>query len=155
LAATVQDLDDTIKELRMAIFSLQARGHAPGGIRGQLLEVVTDAARTLGFDPRLQFDGPIETIADDVAGELVPTLREALSNVAQHARASACRVEVSAADGIVLRVTDDGVGVPDEVLGGRGLANMAQRAKALGGVCSVTAASDGGTELVWRVPTGR
>ena len=40
----------------------------------------------LGFEPRLQFDGPIESIDEAIAEQLVPVMREALSNVAQHAQ---------------------------------------------------------------------
>ena len=52
-------------------------------------------------------------------------LREALSNIAHHAQAGHVRVAVSVADDVTLTVSDDGVGVPAEVLGGRGLTNMA------------------------------
>ena len=40
---------------------------------------------------------------------------------------------VSVADDVILTVSDDGIGVPAEVLGGRGLTNMAARARDLGG----------------------
>ena len=155
LEVTVDDLDETIKELRMAIFSLQATSAAPGGLRGKLLDVITDTSEALGFDPRLQFDGPIETIDPDIADHLVPVLREALTNVARHAGAQSARVIVSASNEVVLQVTDDGVGVPDEVLGGRGLANMSSRAQDLGGSCTVERLPGGGSTLTWRVPAGK
>ncbi len=154
LEVTVDDLDETIKELRMAIFSLQATGPSPGGLRGRLLDVISDTSEVLGFDPRLQFDGPIETIDPDIADDLVPVLREALTNVARHADAHSARVVVSASNEVVLQVSDDGVGVPDEVLGGRGLANMSSRAHGLGGSCTIEAVPGGGSLLTWRVPAG-
>ncbi len=85
---TIEGLDVTIKNLRSAIFSLQATGSRVDGLRGQLLDVVTHANDALGFEPRLQFDGPIDTLDDTVAMHVVPVLREALSNVAQHADAA-------------------------------------------------------------------
>jgi PAS domain S-box-containing protein len=156
IEGTIESLDATIKELRTAIFALQHQHEsAPGGLRGQLLQLVVEASTSLGFEPRLQFDGAIETIADPVAEQLVPVLREALSNVAKHAGASEVRVGVVAGDDVVLTVTDDGVGVPDEVIGGRGLANMADRAHQLGGQLTVERRPDGGTSLEWRVPARR
>ena len=43
----------------------------------------------------LQFDGPIETIDDHIAEQLLPVLREALSNIACHAHANKVRVAVT------------------------------------------------------------
>ena len=101
----------------MAVFSLQGAASAPGGLRGRLLQVVTEATDGLGFEPRLQFDGPIETIDVHIADHLMPVLREALSNIAHHAHAGHVRVAVRVADDVTLTVSDDGVGVPAEVLG--------------------------------------
>ncbi len=152
IETTITDIDTTIAELRTAIFSLQGAGAAPGGLRGRLLDVLTDAEPGLGFEPRLQFEGPVETIDDDVAAHLVPTLREALSNVAHHAQARHARVTVAVSDEVVLTVTDDGIGVPEQVLGGRGLSNLRDRALALGGEFAVVAEPGGGSRLSWRVP---
>ncbi len=73
-----------------------------------------------------------------MADQLLPTLREALSNVARHAEASAVTVTV-AVDGedVVLAVADNGKGLPPS---GRrsGLANMEQRANDLGGTFTAT-----------------
>jgi PAS domain S-box-containing protein len=155
LESAVDGLDQTIKELRMAVFSLQTAASAPGGLRGRLLQVVTEATGGLGFEPRLQFDGPIETINDEIADHLTPVLREALSNIAHHAQAGHVRVAVIVTDDLTLTVSDDGIGVPAEVLGGRGLINMAERARALGGDFTIRPEPPGGSLLVWQVPIQR
>ncbi|MFJ4002209.1 hypothetical protein ACIPWL_01920 [Streptomyces sp. NPDC090023] len=61
----------------------------------------------------------------------------------RHARAHAVEV--------VLRVADDGVGIPS---GGRlsGLRNMAERGEQLGGRLELGGAESGGAVLVWTVP---
>ena len=152
LESTIDGLDQAIKDLRMAVFSLQDTGPAPRGLRGRLLEVVTDATAALGFEPRLQFDGPIETIDTRIAEHLVPVLREALSNIAHHAQARTVRVAVRAAEDVILTVSDDGIGVPEEVLGGRGLVNMTERARSMGGAFDIRPQTTGGSVLTWRVP---
>jgi len=152
LLATIDGLDETIKELRSAIFSLQGPSRAPGGLRGDILEVTSDASAGLGFEPRVQFDGPIETIDDQIAEHLVPVVREALANVAKHAGATHVRVALLVADRVTLTITDDGSGIPDEVIGGRGVANLTARAGELGGQVTIENQPTGGVRLVWDVP---
>jgi signal transduction histidine kinase len=154
IESTIDSLDDTIRELRMAIFSLQGLERASGGVRGQILDVVRDAATALGFAPRLQFEGPVESIADHIAAQLVPTLREALSNVARHAAASSVQILVEAADSVTIEVVDDGVGLIDSTRGaGHGLVNLESRARELGGAFEAVSQRTGGVRVRWSVPT--
>jgi len=152
LESAIDGLDDTIRELRTAVFSLQPAASAPGGLRGRLLHVVTEATDGLGFEPRLQFDGPIETIDDHIAEQLLAVLREALSNIAHHAHARDVRVAVAVDGDVTLTVADDGVGVPTQVHGGRGLTNLAERARNLNGNCTINPQPAGGSLLTWQVP---
>lgn len=152
IQSTIDGLDQTIKELRLAVFSLQGGDPQPTGLRGRLLTTLTEASSGLGFEPRLQFDGPIETIDNSIAEQLIPVLREALSNISRHAHARNVRVSVGVDDDITLTVSDDGVGVPHEVIGGHGLANMTERARRLGGDASIAGQPEGGALLTWRVP---
>lgn len=152
IEATVDDLDQTIRDVRTAVFSLQTSRPSERGLRGLLLDVAHEALPALGYEPRVQFDGPVESIDEAVAEQLVPVLREALSNVARHAKASEVRVAVSVTDLVELRVTDDGVGVPESVFGGHGLQNLGARATAMGGTFRVVPRSEGGTLLHWAVP---
>jgi signal transduction histidine kinase len=72
---------------------------------------------------------------------------EALANVARHARASTCRVDLQRDDdrALVLAVTDDGVGIAPLAPRGVGLLSLRERAAELGGSCSVQCPADGGT----------
>lgn len=148
----VDELDATIKEIRTAIFALQAPSDGGPGRRGDLVRVVNELQPVLGFSPRLQFEGAIEAIHPTIAENLVPVLREALSNVARHAQASSVRVVVDAHEQVTLTVADDGVGVPDSVVGGNGLANLTARAERLGGSCVARRGDGGGSVLEWSVP---
>lgn len=149
----VGELDETIRELRSAIFQLTLSS-ATDSRRAMILSICNAERAALGFDPRLRFDGPIETISDASGDHLLAVLREALSNVAHHARASTVRVTIAVAGDLVLWVEDDGIGLLAETRQGpgNGMANMAARAAKLGGSCEVTAASPSGTVLEWRVP---
>ncbi len=153
VATVVDDLDRTIREIRSVIFGLQAQETDPDRRRAEILSVIADQQAALGFEPRVRIDGPIESISDDIAPHLLAVLREALSNVARHARASRVLVVIEVGDQIVLRVEDDGQGAGDpEAVGGHGVRNMRDRAADCGGRFSLDAGEQGGTALEWRVP---
>jgi signal transduction histidine kinase len=156
LEATIADLDDTNRQVRSTIFSLEQPSGDEPGIRARMLEVCAEAARSLGFEPEVRFAGPIEDrVADSMGSELLATLREALSNVARHAKARRVEVRLSVDDDLHLCVADDGVGVdPDRRSFGKGLPNMAERAEALGGSFTLRHRAGGGSEVSWRVPLG-
>jgi signal transduction histidine kinase len=150
----VDDLDLTVKHIRTAIFGLEQSRPVVEGARSRILSLIREAAGPLGFEPRVLLDGPVDTGLDDVvANELLTTMREALSNVARHAKASRVDVEVTVDVDIRLCVTDDGIGPPaDDAPRGKGLANMAARAARLGGTFELRPRDGGGTLLDWRVP---
>jgi signal transduction histidine kinase len=156
IGGAVDDLDVTIKEIRTAIFDLEQSSAGPDGLRARLLAVAREAATSLGFEPRVLFDGPIDSGVDaGVGDELVATLREALSNVARHARATRVDVEVEVGADVSLRVSDNGIGPPaDGVPTGMGLRNMGDRAAMLGGTLQLCPRAAGGTLLEWRAPRG-
>ncbi|MET9709264.1 GAF domain-containing sensor histidine kinase [Nocardiopsis alba] len=150
----VDDLDDTIRQIRSTIFALQSPAeHGSSWLRSQVLELVNAASETLGFAPRLLTQGPVDNAVDErVGGHLVAVLREALSNVARHAGAGSVDVELSVADDeVTLRVTDDGRGVPEGV-SRSGLNNLASRAEELGGSMSVVSGPGEGTVVEWTAP---
>ena len=153
VSRSVDALDDTIKEIRSAIFALQTHAAAkPADMRARILFVVQEMAPALGFAPSLHLQGALDTtIPDELIEQMLTALRESLSNAARHASASNVAVTVSVTNELVLTVKDDGVGIAP---GGRrsGLRNLEQRAAALGGSLVVSAPDGGGTELIWRVP---
>lgn len=148
----VDDLDVTIKEIRTTVFALQQPVGRSFSLRAKVIEEADEAVDGLGFSPSVQFDGLVDTLAHDgMAEHLLAVLREALSNAARHAHATAVTVSVSAAGGqLHLRVVDNGVGLSGSTRRS-GLANMAIRAEQLGGDFTV---DDGapGTVLRWSVP---
>ncbi|MGW5410424.1 GAF domain-containing protein [Actinomadura geliboluensis] len=147
----VDDLDDTMRQIRSTIFALQAPVDV-ASLRSRVHALVDAAAEQLGFAPSVRLDGLLDTAVDDEIGEhLQAVVREALSNVARHARASQVTVAIDVDDALCLRVEDDGVGIPQ---GGRrsGLRNMSERAEKLGGSFTAEPRPDGGTTLIWRVP---
>ena len=72
---------------------------------------------------------------------------EALANVAKHASAERCRVELTREDdgALVVAVSDDGRGIAPGAPAGVGLVSLRERAAELGGRCTVECPPSGGT----------
>lgn len=151
--AAVDGLDEMIRDLRNAIFRLSHPLEA-GTTRTSLTELAEELTGQLGFRPRLAFRGAVDDdVRGELAGELLAVAREAVSNVARHARASRLDIAVLVEDGwLILAVTDDGVGLGAARKAGNGLANMAERADRRGGTFEIARAEPSGTALTWRVP---
>lgn len=156
IRSTVDSIDEVIREIRQTIFDLNRPASIAGdtSVRDGLETVVEAVAADLGLAPRLAFRGPVESaVGESLLVQLQAVLREALSNVARHARAAAVDVVLTVADGYVsLSVADDGAGIPDHPAAGHGLANMASRAEKLGGRMQVSGRTPSGTVVDWRVP---
>ncbi|MFF4651140.1 GAF domain-containing protein [Streptomyces sp. NPDC001380] len=173
----VDDLDETIRIIRSAIFGLRARERGSGrGLRARAARLVDEAASALGFAPRLRMEGLLDTAVPPAAAEAAAAaLAAALANAARHARARRVDVVLEAgADLVTLTVEDDGAGLPaEEGAGGSadggggpgdggdgggpgdgrgGLRDLARSAEELGGALLVETPRGGGTRLVWRVP---
>jgi signal transduction histidine kinase len=149
----VDALDETIRDIRSAIFSLQSRPQArPAGARARILEIIGEMTESLGFAPSVRMEERLDALVSaEMTEQLLAVLREALSNVARHADASRVSVAVTAGSDLILTVRDDGSGMKGSTRRS-GLANLADRAGKLGGTLRVGPAAGGGTELQWRVP---
>lgn len=160
LENVVDELDATIKEIRSVIFGLTQppepiERREPAGLHSQLLAITSQAAEILGFEPRVSVRGKVDGAASpQVTSHLLAVAREALSNTARHAHASRVEVDLEIiGKEILLAISDNGTGI-GEVTRRSGLANMAGRAKALGGTFQIYSDSGGrGTRLEWRVPS--
>jgi signal transduction histidine kinase len=63
---------------------------------------------------------------------------EALNNVVRHAEARSCTVRLAINGNLCLEVEDDGRGLPADRPAGIGLTSMQERARELGGQCTVS-----------------
>jgi signal transduction histidine kinase len=151
IGAAVDDLDTTIRDIRSAIFEL--RTPAAATLRADIRATVDAAAASLGLRPELVLDGPIDSaVPDEVQPDLLAALRESLSNVVKHARASVVEVRlVASGDTVRLVITDNGVGAGDYDERS-GLVNMRERANRHGGRFRVDPVEPSGTRVEWSVP---
>jgi signal transduction histidine kinase len=152
LQQVVDNLDEAIRQIRVSIFQLSPPTNA--GLRASLMEVVHEVRPGLGFDPRIDFDGPIDSVSsEDLARDVLAVVREALTNVAKHAHATTLQLSVHATTTqLTVTVSDDGRGI-GETDRRSGLDNLQHRAENRRGSMVLAEVPDlGGTTIVWTVP---
>ena len=153
LAGAVDNLDDTIRTIRTSIFELQEPNLPGASVRSRVMRVLGEMTPVLGFAPLLSFDGPLDTVVDELLGsEVEAVLRESLTNAAKHAGAGAVTVRlVTAARTLTLTVSDDGVGLRPSARRS-GLSNLRFRAERRGGQLELERAPEGGLLVRWSIP---
>lgn len=138
-AATV--LRESLDELKLVIDSLEPVDKdiatLLASLRFRFGQRVEDAGLHIVWDmaelPRLPWLDPTHAL------QVLRIVQETVANVLKHARASEVCISArpttrdSERPGIVVRITDNGIGFdPDTVKGGRGLTNLRRRAAVLG-----------------------
>jgi signal transduction histidine kinase len=146
----IDTLDEVIKKIRASIFGLQQPRQAPISLQARVLEIIDEHAPQLGFTAGVSFAGaPGPGLDETLAHDILAVTREALSNCARHARATAVSIALTLQDGLItLEITDNGRGLGTPARSS-GLASMRRRAENNGGTLQITAPAGGGTRLTW------
>jgi signal transduction histidine kinase len=140
------------------VWSIDPRRDRLADLVERMRQVAMNALATDGI--RVEFRAPdaatLErvTLPPDRRRHLLLILKEAVTNVARHARASRVGIEFDvSANAIDLRVDDDGVGF--DATGttlGHGLNSLRERSQELRGELTIESRAGGGTRLHVRVP---
>jgi signal transduction histidine kinase len=77
---------------------------------------------------------------------------EAITNVVRHSKANTCTIRFELADELLVKITDDGIGLPAQHRSGVGLLSMRERAAELGGSCTIQRMEGSGTRVSARLP---
>jgi signal transduction histidine kinase len=112
----VDQLDDTIRDIRTTIFDLHTTGEdKPGSLRRRLLDAAA-AVSAAGAPPSVRMSGAVDTrVPAAIAEHAEAVVREGVSNAVRHAHASAITVTAEAGEDLVIEVIDNGIGIPDGV----------------------------------------
>ena len=127
-----------------------------------LTKTLEDATEVAGHAGRLAITADVENVDGTLSSEseisVYRIVQEWLNNVVKHSRAVKARLLVQKTDGMIHMVLeDDGVGfdydaVMKRSVPGLGLANLAERARLLGGSLAIQTAPGKGTRLVLELP---
>ncbi len=95
-------------------------------------------------------------LLDEQTTAVFRIFQECLTNVARHAHARLVNVTLEITpEVLILEVVDDGAGIPEEAISGRGsfgIAGMRERALQWGGQVTIARAGNNGTRVVLRMP---
>lgn len=154
LAATLKMVQETIEESRRVALDLRPSMLDDLGLIPTLEWLCREYHGVNGARAaRTHFDVDEECLNDPLRVAVFRVCQEALNNTAKHANASHVDVALVEADGeLVLRVSDDGVGLPDAVhrrlsRGGLGLSGMRERAELTGGRMEIESLSGRGVTV--------
>ena len=108
---------------------------------------------------RFEFESPVIINEPATATHLYRIAHEAVINAIRHGKAKCVSIRlVRILDQLLLSVTDDGLGVPDQPRANRsglGIQIMAHRARMIGGIFEVCRGRSGGTIVTCRLPISR
>lgn len=143
-------LDEVIRKIRTSIYGLRQPRQASASLHARLIEIIEEHAPQLGFTADIRLSGTLDPDPDEaLAHDILAVTREALSNCARHARATAVSISVALQDGLItLDITDNGRGLGTPARSS-GLASMRRRAERNGGTIQLTTPDGGGTRLSW------
>jgi len=148
--STLDNLDSTVQQIRTTIFALQDK-HPIADIRTLIMSEVSSLSATAGFQISYSFIGPVDTVVgEELAAQVVPVIRELITNAIRHADATSIDLVVLANQTYCeIRVVDNGKGyIPGERKSG--LLNLERRAVARGGEFEILKDGAAGTRTMWR-----
>lgn len=151
ITSIANDQNRLISTIRDEIFAVQQIARVP--LRRSLEDVVLPIIGPSAMD----FDMHIQ-LADIDDGEILShvkaVIREAVSNSVRHSSGSTVKIALHRLKDSLLHlvIADDGVGIPEELPRSSGLANIEERARALGGKSEIVRQVEGGTRVSWWVP---
>ena len=150
-----RQIDAAITDLRSAVSGLAHSSVTTTlDVRHRVTQLLKDLTRSWDVTPRVIFLGSRDVVLQTaLADDIVAVVREGLSNIRRHAKATRGDVSIDIDEAMAkVIVVDDGVGVaPDAVLGG-GTRNLADRARLRGGSFEVARYKPHGTRIHWTVP---
>jgi signal transduction histidine kinase len=158
--AVARNLDRMSGMLREAVAQTRylARGLVPVGGEADALQtgLAELAARTNGLGKvSCQFDCPKPVLVEDsaITGHLYRIAQEAVNNALKHARASRITISLGQnARRLLLRVADDGVGLPPTPVAGVGLGLMRHRAGIIGAKLEIDSRPRAGVTVTCLLP---
>jgi two-component system, NarL family, sensor histidine kinase UhpB len=155
---TKNSVRQALEEVRRIARELRPEMLEHLGLVSALTELSRRFAEQSGIAVQRRFAEKLPPLSEEAEIALYRVAQESLTNIARHADASHVEIALQpGADSVVLRVVDDGRGLPDTTAssnGQTGLRGMRERALLVGGALAIKRSSEGGVEVRLEVPAG-
>lgn len=154
LAEVRQQAQETLAQIRRLVYNLRPPALDELGLLSALREQATSYQHQ-GLHILIEASECLPPLPAAVEVAVYRIAQEALMNVVRHADAQLCVLHLDVHDDVLtLEVSDDGKGIAPEHHIGIGLLAMRERAVELGGSCTITSGSSGGTTILVSFPLG-
>jgi len=151
-------LHDALQELRLAVDALEPTDGDLNVILGSVRHRMRTAIESSGVRFHWQVGKlpQLPSLTPKAVLAIQRIVLEALTNSLRHARATDVTVRTRVnGNSLHIGVSDDGIGFDEtSVTPGRGLENLRQRARGLGGSVEIRSSRGGGTDVTLRLPVG-
>jgi signal transduction histidine kinase len=149
----ISELDNVVRDVRSYIFELRPHVVEEKGLQEAIAELARDLEVNALADTEVDI-AALTGLSERQERNLIQVVREALSNIARHARATHVKVgAVKDENVLTLTIEDDGTGFDvDEVVRGNGLNNMQRRVMDLGGSLSMKRRAPKGMCMTVTIP---
>jgi len=157
LLAELQKLTrSSMEDLRRSLANLRTSGLGDHPLTESLRTLCAEAGKRFGAAVDCQIAGNADALPPAVTEVLWRVAQEGLTNIEKHAHAHHVEVKLARQPKeVVLRVSDDGAGLPPEAEGKPGhygLRGLRERVEGLGGAFTVAPAGTSGTAIEARIP---
>ena len=138
-----------VSDVRQLVYGLRPPALDELGLTGALRQSFQAYQHQLKIQIECGDLPPLPAAVEVAAYRIV---QEAVNNVAKHARAVHCRVDIMVEAGLKLVIEDDGIGLGETAVSGVGLISMKERAAELDGTCAIERLSGRGTRVTAVLP---
>jgi signal transduction histidine kinase len=162
IASIQHDLDrmrdisnDAYEQIRQTLYSLQPKYE--GNLTENLHALASKTAERARFELQYRVRGANrQLLPGDIQRKILLILREAISNIEQHAQAKIVNLSLQWEDpDLIITLEDDGIGFDPEALsafGHFGIQIMKQRAEEISGSIEISSSPGQGSKIILRCP---
>jgi two-component system, NarL family, sensor histidine kinase UhpB len=154
LRRIADQIRDSLDDVRRIARELRPEALDDLGLSNALITLCSRVSVQGELRVERQLEAGLPSLESDVELVIYRVAQESLTNVLRHARAGCATVSLRAENGaVVLRVRDDGRGLPTELpKGTAGMGGMRERALLVDGRLRIRSEPDRGTEVELEVP---
>jgi PAS domain S-box-containing protein len=142
----------SIQEVREIAYNLRPYELDRLGLGAAIESMVERVSNSTSIRLTADLESMEDLLSPEAEISVYRIVQEALSNVIQHSKATAARIEIRTCEGkMAISIQDNGTGLSDSGKGGSvsgfGLAGIAERVRGLGGFFEIASQPEGGTIL--------